>query len=343
MLINNFAILGLSLLSIFFATFSHGTSYNLQSYSIGPGATNNSSSTTYSLQGSAGEQANGVTSGSTKTANNGSIQTEQLNIPPAPTLSNGSGTYYNQLNFIIATGGNPTDSTFAIAVSTNNFSTTLGYVQADGSINSTQVYQTYTAWGGGSGSFITGLTPSTTYEVKVAAMQGKFTNTNFGAYATASTVGVSTTFSVSPNSISIGNLLPGTVSTSGNLTFAFTTNANSGGSVYVSGVNVGLLSATQSHTIPAFTGNLAPQSEGFGIQATNASQTSGGPLTLVSPFNGSSNVVGADTTVPSQILTTTTAINGGAANANLQAIASTNTPASIDYLENLTFIAAASF
>ena len=331
------------LVSVFFAAFSSGGTYQLQSYGLGPGATNTSSSATYSLQGSAGEQANGITNSVTYTAKNGSIQTEQLNIPPAPTLSNGSGVYYNKLNFVISTGGNPSDSKFSVAVSTNNFTATIGYVQADGTVNASQVYQTYTAWGGSSGSFITGLSPSTTYEARVAAQQGKFTNTNFGAYATASTVGLTTTFSVTPNTVSIGSLLPGSVITSSNLTFSFTTNGNTGGSVYVSGTNSGLLSSSQSHTIPAFSGNLTAQSEGFGIQATNATQTSGGPFNIASPFNGTSHTVGADTTVPTQILTTTSAITGGSATSNLQAIASTNTPTGTDYQENLTFIAAGSF
>ncbi|HEY5268455.1 MAG TPA: hypothetical protein VII94_04990, partial [Candidatus Saccharimonadales bacterium] len=79
------------LTSLVFAAFSSSTTYNLQSYSVGPGSTNNSSSTTYTLQGSTGEQANGSTSGSTYTASNGSINTEQISIPIAPTLSNGSG------------------------------------------------------------------------------------------------------------------------------------------------------------------------------------------------------------------------------------------------------------
>ena len=42
------------------ASFSSNTSYQLKSYSVGPGATNSSSSTSYKLQGSAGEQGAGM-------------------------------------------------------------------------------------------------------------------------------------------------------------------------------------------------------------------------------------------------------------------------------------------
>jgi hypothetical protein len=338
------ASLSIGLVTAFasFSSSSGPSGYQLQSYGVGPGGTNSASSTTYKLQGTVGEQTNGSTAGSTKTANNGSIQTEQLNVPPAPTLSNGSGTYYNKLNFIINTGGNPSDTTFAVAVSTDSFVTT-SYVQADGTLNTTPVYQTYTAWGSGSGTFMVGLTPSTAYKVKVAAKQGLFTNTEYGAFATATTAAPSTTFNVSPNSIGLGSLLPGSVVTSSNLTFSFGTDAVSGGAVYVSGASSGLFSTVQGHLIPAYTGNLALQTEGFGVQATNPGQYSGGPLTTVSPFNGTIHTVGAESTAPQQMLATTAPIVSGSANANVQAIVSSTTPAGADYQEVLTFIAAGSF
>jgi len=328
--------------SLMFASFSSSPSYQLNSYGVGPGGTSNSSSSTYKLQGSVGEQANGSSSSATKTLGSGSIQTEQLNLPPAPTLSNGSGTYYNKLNVVVNTGGNPTDTTYAIAVSTNSFVTT-NYVQATGALGSTPVYQTYSAWLGSSGTFIVGLSLSTTYQVKVAAEQGLFTNTAYGAVATASTVGTSTTLGISPNTINMGTILPGTVTTSSNVAINFATNGNAGGSVYVSGVSTGLNSPTQSHTIAAYSGNLASASEGFGIQITSPTQTSGGPLTAVSPFNGTSNVVGAESTSPVTILTSTAALVGGTANANFQAKPAGSAPAATDYTETLTFVAAGSF
>jgi hypothetical protein len=330
-------------LGAFFATFAHSTTYYMQSYSVGAGATNTAHSTTYTIQGSVGEQANGTATDGTNTNHSGSIQTEQLNIPGAPTLSNGSNTYYNQLNFILSTSGNPTDTTYAIAVSTNNFTSTLGYVQASGALSGTQFYQNYTAWGGGSGAFVTGLTASTTYELRVAAMQGMFTNSNFGAYATASTVAYTTTFSVSPNSLSLGSLLPGTVVTSSNLTLDFATTAAQGGDVYVYGANAGLLSANKSFTIAAATANLAVAASGFGLQATGASQSFGGPLTIVSPYNGSSHNVGTETTGPADILTTAAATLSGTASVNIQAESSTTTPDASDYTETLTFVAAGSY
>lgn len=333
-----------SVSALMFASFSSSPNYQLNSYGVGAGGTNSSASTTYKLQGSVGEQANGSTAGSTKTANNGSVQTEQLNVPPAPTLSNGSGTYSNKLNCIISTGGSPSDTTYAIAVSTDSFVSVTNYVQASGALGGSPVYQTYSAWGSGSGSLITGLSPGTTYEVKVAAKQGLFTNTKYGAFATASTVSAaSLTFSVSPNSASLGSFLPNTIVTSSNLSFTFATGSTYGGTIYVIGQNSGFKSPSTSHTIAAFSGNLTGTGEGFGIQATNPNQTSGGPLTTVSPFNGTGNVVGAESTALQPMFTTPSAIVGGTANANVQVKASNSDPPANDYQEAFTFVASASF
>ncbi len=327
------------------AAFSSSGTYELNSYSIGPAGTNNTSSSTYKLQGSGGEQANGTSSSSNDTGNNGSIQTEQLNTPLAPSLDNGSGVYYNKLHFVVNNSGEPTDATYAIAVTTDSsFLTNIQYIQADGTLGSSQVYQSYGSWNGSSGSFVTSLTPGTTYYIKEAAMQGLFTNTGLSKTANnATTANPSITFSVSPNSVTLSNLLPGSVITSSNVTFGLTTNAASGGGVYVSGLNAGLTSTTESYTIPAISGNLASANEGFGVQATGPSQTSGGPLSTVSPFNGSANTVGAESTTPQSMLSTSNPIVGGSAYANLQAKAKSTTPAANDYTEILTFIAAANF
>jgi hypothetical protein len=327
---------------VMFAALSSSTHYQLNNYSVGPGGTNNSSSTTYDLQATVGEQANGTANSTTYTGNNGSIQAEQLDVPLAPTLSNNSGAYYNQLNCIITTTNEPSDSTYAIAVSTNSFATT-SYVQASGALGSSPVFQSYSTWGSGSGFQITGLTSNTTYQVKVSAMEGQFTNTAYGSYASAATGSPTITFSVSPNSASLGSFLPNTIKTSSNLSFTYATNATSGGDVYVLGKNNGFYSPSKSYTISAYSGNLTGVSQGFGIQATNPSETSGGPLTTVSPFNGTSNTVGAESTTLQPIFATTSSIVGGTANANIQVKAAGSAPTASDYGEVFTFVAAASF
>lgn len=334
---------GLLLPGLFwFGAFSASPHYQLKSYSIGPGGTNTAQSTTYRAQASVGEQSNNSTKSTNYTANNGSIQTEQLNAPPAPTLSNGANSYYNQLGIIINTGNNPSDSTYAVAVSTNNFTST-SYVQLDGSLGSQPFYQSYIAWGGATGSFIVGLTPSTNYQVKVAAMEGQFTNTNFGSSASISTVSPAISFSLSGNSLNLGNLLPGTINTSPVVSVNISTNANYGGSVYVSGVNQGLKSLSANYLLPSLTGNLSSFSEGFGIQAQNPNQSSGGPITILSPYNVTGSNVGNDLNVPQQVLNSSSPVVAGSAAITTLAKDSPNSPAASDYQEVLNFIAAANY
>ncbi len=335
----------ISLGTLLFASFSQSSSYQLNSYSVGPGGSNSSSSSSFKLQGSAGEQANGSTAGSTKTNGNGSIQTEQLNKPLAPSIDNGLNAYYNKLHFVVSTTGEPTDATYAVAITTDSsFATGIKYVQADGTLSTSQVYQSYATWGSGTGSFAVGLTPNVTYYIKSRAMQGMFTNTGLSATSNnATTANPSITFSVSPNTLTMSNLLPGSVITSNNISFSLDTNGAAGGGVYVSGANNGMFSTRDSFTIPAVSANLTGQTQGFGIQATSPGQTSGGPFALVSPFNGAGNNVGAETTTPQSMLSSPAAIVGGNATANVKAKAANTTPASPDYSETLTFIAAANF
>jgi hypothetical protein len=332
----------LSTTTLFFAAFSSSPSYQLKSYGIGAGGSNNSSSTTYTLQGSLGEQAGNSTTGTTYSANISSIQAEQINVPGAPTLSNGSGTFYNQLMCVIDTSNNPSDTAYDIAVLPSPYSTTY-YVQADGTLGATPVWQTNSVWGS-SGFQIIGLTPSTGYEAKVSAKEGLFTNTEYGPLSgIVSTVAPTISFSVSPNSYSFGSFLPNVITTSSTMSFNFATNGTSGGSVYVNGANNGFKSVAESYTIPAVSGDLSSLSSGIGIQATNPNQTSGGPLTTVSPYNGTSNVVGAEGSTFAQMLTSGAAIGGGTANANVQVKASGTTPTATDYSEVFSFVASAGF
>jgi hypothetical protein len=328
---------------LFFGSFSSSPNYALHNYSIGGAGTNSASSSTYSLQGTLGEQTNNSTAGSTYTDKNSSIQAEQINVPTAPTLTAVAGTY-SELNCIVNTAGNPADTTYAIAVSTTSGFTSTSYVQAStGTLVSTPDYETYSTWNSSSGINIAGLLGSTTYYAKVAAKQGMFTNTEYGAAASATTGTPTLSFSVSPSSLSFGSFLPTTINTSSNINFTFATNATSGGSIYVKGVNNGLFSSSQGFTIPATTGNLSSLSQGFGLQYLSTGQTSGGPLTSVSPYNGTGNNVGTESTTFAQMFTTTGSIVGGTATADAQVKAAGTTPPASDYGETLTFIASASF
>lgn len=333
-----------ALATVVFAAFSSSPSYQLQNYGLSSGGTSNSTSSSYKLNATSGEVSGSQTTGAADAVKSGEIETQQANTPLAPTLSNGSNVYYNKLQLIINKGGSDaSDYTYSVAVSTDNFTTT-NYVQADGTIGATAVYQTYALWGGASGTFIIGLNPSTTYKAKVNAVQGNFTASPYGAIATATTANPSLSFSLTPNTLNLGNLYPNTIiSGASNISMTFDTNAASGGAVYVAGKNSGLSSAASASLIAAVNADLTSQTEGFGLVGLTTGQTSGGPLSIVSPFNGSGSTVGAPGTAFKQLFSTTTALVGGSGTASVKAKASSETSVATDYTETLTFIASASF
>ncbi len=87
-------------------------------------------------------------------------------IPAQPTLVNTGGTLYNSLDFIMATGpGQQSDTTYAIAISSDNYVTT-NFIQVDDTVGTTAAWQTYAGWNSGTGERVTGLSPSTAYKNK---------------------------------------------------------------------------------------------------------------------------------------------------------------------------------
>src|SRR5688572_14903128 len=99
-MIGKLGSLGTSLVFVF-AAFSQSNNFELQNYSVGSGGTNDSSSSTYKLNSTSGEITGQGSASTTKKLEPSSIEGQQANVPSAPTLSNGGGTYYNKLDFII--------------------------------------------------------------------------------------------------------------------------------------------------------------------------------------------------------------------------------------------------
>ena len=329
-------------IALLMAAFSSSPTYQLQSYGINGAATNTSNSTTYKLEGSTGQLQSVKTSSPAYSVKSGSIEAQQSSVPTAPTLNNSGGTFYNKLGLIINTGGNASDTTYVVAISTNSFATTQ-YVQADGTIGATAVFQTYTQWGGATGTTITGLSFTTTYQVKVSAMQGVFTQSAYSPVASSSTSSPSITFSVSPNALTLPSLLTGTVVTGSTISTTFATNASYGGNIYVLDTNTGLASASTGALIASATADLGVAANGYGVRGTAVSQTSGGPLSITSPYNGAVNNVGAFFTTPRSIFRASAPIVGGSATAVFQAKSAASDKSAADYSDIVSFIAAASF
>lgn len=338
----------------FLFAFPASTNYQLEGYGFGGGGEDNMTSSNYAIDGLSGEVSEDQLQGTNYDLGAGLAFEIMANVPPAPTFTNPSN-YYNKLHIVLDTGSNPSDTTFSIAISTDDFVTT-NYIQSDDTVGATlgiEDYQTYTAWGGASGFDVVGLSPSTTYKIKVKAMQGKYSESGYGPTATAATVGAQLTFDIdvsaidednSVTAIDLGNLTAGSVvSSTEKIWVDFSTNGASGGKVYVGAANAGLYSSTVSYTISSASGNLTALSSGFGAQGSTATQSSGGPFSIVSPYDGSSNTVGVTDTTIREIFSSSNPISGGRASFLLKAKSSAVTPAAGDYTETLTVIASGSF
>ncbi|MCX6761748.1 MAG: hypothetical protein NTY33_02785 [Candidatus Moranbacteria bacterium] len=206
-----------------FLTMPFSSSYKLKDYGFGSGGASNSSGGGFSLEAITGEMGGSNASGGGLGLRPGLLFPLQANVPTAPTFTNPSS-YYNKLSLIVNTASNPSDTKYAIAISTDNFTTT-NYVQSDNTVGpalGTEDYQLYSAWGGAGGITVIGLIPSTTYYVKIKAMQGKFSETGYGPIATAATISPTLSFSVGtddnpstpPFIINFSSMVPGSVNAS---------------------------------------------------------------------------------------------------------------------------------
>ena len=94
------------------------------------------------------------------------------NVPDAPTVNNPTAT---TLDVTVNVNGNSLLTEFAIYETS-----TIKYLQANGTLGASAVWQTATAWGT---KTVTGLTTGTTYTFKVKARNGANTETAFGTTA----------------------------------------------------------------------------------------------------------------------------------------------------------------
>lgn len=347
-----FSLLAAFSLSIF-ATLPSTTNYQLNSYGFGSGGTSNSSTSNYSLEGLTGEASSQADATSTYNLKPGFVETQQANVPKI-TLTNPSNNY-DKLHFVIDQQGNPPDALYALQVCVGSDFTPAGscnsylYVKADNTLGATLTtadYQLYSAWGGGSGGNIIGLTPGTTYYARAKATQGKFTESGYGPSANAATDAQQISFCLytiscgSGSSVSFSGLVAGNVSNgSSNIGVDFSTNADSGGSIYIYSNNGALVSVTHPGSpITSATADLSSASQGFGARVASATS-----LTAVTPYDQSGNLVGGLGTTAATILYASAPVSSGVASIQLQAKAGATTPAASDYADIVTVIAAARF
>ena len=100
--------------------FPASTNYQLKDFGFGSGGAGNATSGSYALDAISGEQSGGKWLAVSYDLGSGLLFTNQANVPPAPAFTNPSS-YYNKLKIVLDTGSNPTDTLFAIAISTDDF------------------------------------------------------------------------------------------------------------------------------------------------------------------------------------------------------------------------------
>jgi hypothetical protein len=144
------------------------------------------------------------------------------NAPAAPTVNTPTG---SSLNVTIgASDGNPSTTTYAIQETTSG-----NYVQANGTLGASAVWQTSATW---SAITLTGLSSATTYTFKVKARNGANTETAFGSTTsgTTSSIGLNSVILSSALTSTYGSVSSGVSFTASgtNLTSNITATAQSG-------------------------------------------------------------------------------------------------------------------
>lgn len=173
-----------------------GTNYKVENSTFDGGG-QPSSSTNYSSRDSIGGAVQDGDAQSTNYKNPSGFQPGAYpGVPGQPTFTNTGGNLYNSLDFVVVKGdGQQSDTTYAIAISDDNFVTTK-YIQVDDTVGTTEAWQDYAGWNSATGERVTGLSPSTTYKIKVKASYGsgsnaEHTESGYSVTASASTVGPS--------------------------------------------------------------------------------------------------------------------------------------------------------
>lgn len=276
----------------------------------------------------------------------------------------GAGGCYNKARFELTPNGNPSDTLYAIAISTDNFTNDIKYIDGttfepeSASNHNINDFRTESYWETEVFN-IQGLIANTLYYIRISALSGDFTQSDYSIAAStttgsgniffdidiAPTSGITTETS-SPYTISFtGNddLMAGAAATTApNLVWLdISSNSEGGVAVVQFGKNGGLYSATTTQTILSANANLDTTTEGFGLQSyyiDNDTSSYLGDLTAESNYAGSINTVGAVGTTANKIYDGDGPIQNGRVAMYLKARASTSRTPATDYSEEIYFI-----
>jgi hypothetical protein len=223
---------------------------------------------------------------------------------------------------------NPSDTLYAIMISTDNFVSDIRYIDASTfmpesySTHNINDFMTKQDWEAETFN-IKGLDSNTTYYIKAFALKGDFTQTATGPIKSATTASGSVFFDIDiagstgytaetspPHSIAFTGayeLIGGSAATTaGNrIWMDVQTNSDGGFAIVMRGVNGGLKSPTTTQTITSANANLDQVASGFGLQSEyidyDSSSPSFGQISATTNYSGTINSVGIISTSPNKI------------------------------------------
>lgn len=281
----------------------------------------------------------------------------------------GIGGCYDRARLEIDTQNNPSDTLYAIQISTDNFVSDVKFIDGvtfkpkTSGTRTIDDYLTKQQWETNSAN-IRGLESDTQYWVKVTALHGDFTETSPSPTITATTAhptisfdidiadtGGSSTETSPPYGISFEDttkiIQAGPARTASDLIWLDAqTNGWGGFVLLIGGKYGGLYSEDESYTLNSTTGDLDGLTEGYGAQNYYTAQLyenggGNGELSTISPYSmygQSGNTVGAIEMNFTKMYESTGPVYSGRMGALLKARASYSTPAAEDYTETITFV-----
>ncbi len=272
---------------------------------------------------------------------------------------------YNKARFEIQEYTNPSDTLYTVQISEDNFASDVKCISGSTfmptSLSNCDIndFRTKEYWENEVFN-IKGLDSSTQYYIRISALHGDFTQSDYSSTASATTslgfvefdidIATSSGYTVEsapPYSVSFSGddkLIPGAGAvTAPNLVWLdLLTNAEGGVAIINEGENGGLYSPTTTETIISsnldLDGSLA---EGFGLQnyyIDYSSSTYLGTITATTNYSGSGNVVGEVLTDPRKVYDASGPINSGRMGLYLKARAAVDRSPATDYSEFITFV-----
>lgn len=256
---------------------------------------------------------------------------------------------------------NPTDTLYAVQISTDNFVSDIRYI--DGSTNEPKStvtlndFRTKTAWETDTFNIL-GLEENTQYYLRIIALHGDFTQTEEGPSDTATTAGATSSFDIDiadtggvsaetdpPFNITFtgDNALlagAGTVVAENLIWLDAQTNGSGGFAIVQKGDNGGLYSSTLSSQINSITGDLDSLSEGFGLQSyyVDYESSSIGDISVMTNYSGSNKNVGVVDTDWNKVYDADGPIIDGRMALYVMARAGADKQGATDYQETVTII-----